>query len=473
MLASEVWLSASLVAGDLNLSDAHLKQPLLLTGSVLGGALFADRINVESTIALRDHATFAGDVSLRGAKVGGDLDMNSASFSKTLSADGLDVHGSLFMRDHATFAGDVRLLAAKVGSNLDMTSASFSKTLSADRLDVHGGLFMRDHATFAGDVSLVAANVGWLDLSSANVAGIDLSDMSGAAGSELQLRGLNWHCQETKTEGENSGTSQATVRVGTRKWPLGEPSWRKARCDGTEETLPTLILRNAHFGALQDDLDSWPPVVDLEGLRYDRLGGLRGEGSADLRRRTPEQWIDWLARDRTFSSQPYNQLATVLTAAGRRDTADAILFAGRERERDETWSRSDIGFWPWLRRDFPSWVWLTFLSGVAGYGIGLYTFLVLWWVILFTLLGAVVVSFSRKGRAHGIGWRLGASLHRLLPIVTLSKEYEDFFDNRPTDLDSARNLNRFQVGYFAVHAIIGWALGLILLAAMSGLTSKG
>src|SRR6516162_8497090 len=282
MLASEVWLSASLVAGDLNLSDAHLKQPLLLTGSVLGGALFADRINVESTIALRDHATFAGDVSLRGAKVGGDLDMISASFSKTLSADGLDVHG---------------------------------------------GLFMRDHATFAGDVSLVAANVGWLDLSSANVAGIDLSDMSGAAGSELQLRGLNWHCQETKTEGENSGTSQATVRVGTRKWPLGEPSWRKARCDGTEETLPTLILRNAHFGALQDDLDSWPPVVDLEGLRYDRLGGLRGEGSADLRRRTPEQWIDWLARDRTFSSQPYNQLATVLTAAGRRDTADAILFA--------------------------------------------------------------------------------------------------------------------------------------------------
>jgi hypothetical protein len=78
------------------------------------------------------------------------------------------------------------------------------------------------------------------------------------------------------------------------------------------------------------------------GRSIGRLGGLHGVGSADMRRRNPEQWIDWLARDRTFSPQPYNELATVLTAAGRRDTAEAILFAGRERERDETWS--------WLRR---------------------------------------------------------------------------------------------------------------------------
>ena len=97
----------------------------------------------------------------------------------------------------------------------------------------------------------------------------------------------------------------------------------------------------------------------------------------------------------------------------------------------------------------------------------------LWAVIFFTLLGAVVVSLSRNGRAHSIVWRLGASLHRLLPIVVLSKEFEDFFDNRSTDLDAARNLNRFQVGYFAVHAIAGWALGFVLLAAMSGLTSRG
>jgi hypothetical protein len=212
--------------------------------------------------------------------------------------------------------------------------------------------------------------------------------------------------------------------------------------------------------------------LDLEGLRYDRLGGLQGEGSADLRRRTPEQWIDWLARDPTFSTQPYNQLSTVLTAAGRRETADVILFAGRQRERDEIWSRSHIGFWQWLRHDFPSWLWLSFLSGVAGYGIGVYTFRVLWWVAGLTVLGAAVLWFSSYPRQRSVAWRLGASLHRLLPIISLSKEFEDFFDNHPTDLDSAPNLNRVQVGYFAAHAIVGWALGLILLAAMSGLTQK-
>jgi hypothetical protein len=383
----------------------------------------------------------------------------------------LDVHGYLFMRDHATFAGDVNLRGAKVGGNLEMDTASFSKTLIADRLDVHGSLFMRDHATFAGDVILAGATVGSLDLSSATVAGIDLSDMSGAAGSELQLRGLKWRCRVTGTERENSGTSQATVREGPNKWPLGDPLWRKARCDGTEESLPTLILRNAHFAALQDDLDSWPPVMDLEGLRYDSLGGMGGVGSADLRQRTPQQWIDWLARDRTFSSQPYNQLATVLTGAGRRETADAILFAGRERERDENWSRPGVGLWQWLRHDFPSWIWLSFLSAVAGYGIGTYTFRVLWWVMGLTILGAAVLWFSPYARERSLAWRLGASLHRLLPVVELSKEFKDFFDNTE-EPDKPRKLDGWLIAFFSGIALAGWVLGFFLLAAMGGLTQK-
>jgi hypothetical protein len=565
-IVSEVRLNASLVDGDLDLTNTHLKCPLSFDGSVLGGALFAEQMDAESLITLRDYATFAGDVLLRGAKVGGSLKMDTASFSKTLNADGLDVHGDLFMRDHATFAGDVLLrgakvggnldidhasfsktlnadgldvhgdlfmrhaifagdvsgegqdapvlllrgakvgdnldmdtasfskalsadrldvhgglfmphatfardvllLGAKVGGNLEMDTASFSKTLNADRLDVHGYLFMRDHATFAGDVLLRGATVGSLYLSSATVTSIDLSDTSGAAGSELHLTGLNWRCRKTGSERKNSGTSQATAIEGTNKWPLGgDPSRWKAWCDGTVESLPTLRLRNTYFAALQDDLDSWPPVLDLEGLHYDRLGGLGGVGSTDLRRRTREKWIDWLARDRPFSSQPYNQLATVLTAAGRRDTADAILFAGRERERDETWSRPDIGFWQWLRHDFLSWVWLSFLS-VGGYDIGGYTFRVLWPLAILTTLGAAVLWFSPYARQRNVAWRLGATLHQLLPIVELTKEFVDFFDNTK----EPDKLYRWQIAFFSGIALAGWVLGFFLLAAMGGLTQK-
>jgi hypothetical protein len=182
-----------------------------------------------------------------------------------------------------------------------------------------------------------------------------------------------------------------------------------------------------------------------------------------MRQRLPEEWTDWLARDRTFSTQPYTQLATALLAAGHRDTAETIQFAGRERERSQAWAHHDFG----------SWVLLTFLSVVAGYGIGLHTFRVLWCVLGFVLLGFVFLCFSRNARTYGMLWRLGASLHRLLPIVSLSKEFADFFDNPPTNTDWPRNLNRFQIAYFAVHAIAGWVLGLILLAAMGGLTQKG
>src|SRR5262249_50498241 len=129
-----------------------------------------------------------------------------------------------------------------------------------------------------------------------------------------------------------------------------------------------------------------------------------------------------------------------------RDTANYIAITGRDRERDEACGRGNLG----------SCVGLTVLSVVAGYGIGLYTFRVLWCVIFFTMLGVAVLYFSRNARRHSLIWKIGASLHRLLPIVRLSKEFEDFFDNPATNADWPRNLNRFQVGYFAVHAIAGW-----------------
>jgi hypothetical protein len=202
------------------------------------------------------------------------------------------------------------------------------------------------------------------------------------------------------------------------------------------------------------DGDAWPPSVNLDGFRYDRLW--------DIGQRSPEEWTDWIARA-TFSPQPYTQLSSVLVAAGSRDAAEAIQFAGRERERDEAWAHGDLG----------SWAWLSYLSLTSGYGIGLYTFRVLWWVLALTILGAGVLWYSPNARRHGLVWRLGASLHRLLPVVELSKEFKDFFDNPPTEGGEPPNLNRFQIAYFAGQAIAGYVLGFFLLAAMGGLTQKG
>ena len=54
---------------------------------------------------------------------------------------------------------------------------------------------------------------------------------------------------------------------------------------------------------------------------------------------------------------------------------------------------------------------------------------------------AKVESFSPPARARGALWVLGASLHRLLPIVELNKEFRDFFENPTPAHGQPRNLN--------------------------------
>jgi hypothetical protein len=455
---------------------------VILTGATVGSnfdietawfakTLTADSLIVRGSLFMRDHTFFGGEVILLGATIGGNLEMDTVSFAKRLSAERVQVNGSLFMRNHAYFGGDVTLYGAKIGNDLDMGTAYFSRALRGDGLDVRGGLLMNNHATFVGDVRFGSAKVGGIDLRSATVSSLDLSDLTGAAGSDLLLTGLNWRCREKPDETKNPRRQELTPKDGQTNWPLGNTSNQSAKCDGSEESLPRLILRGAHIESLQDDRDSWPPRLDLEGLRYDRLGGPQVVESFEKPLRTREEWVEWLGRNRSFSQQPYSQLAAVLASAGRRDTSEEILFAGRERERSEIWNSPNVGFWQWLRHGFWSWAWLSLLSVVTGYGIGLYTFRVLWWVIGLTVISAGVLRFSPYARERSVPWRLGASLHRLLPVVELNKEFKDFFDN-VAEPDKPRKFYPWQMAFFSGIALAGWVLGFFLLAAMGGLIQK-
>jgi hypothetical protein len=413
-------------AGDVSLVAAKIGGSLDMGTASFTKTMNADSLDVHDHLAMNDHASFVGDVTLAnarvggnlrmdtsslrgdviliGAKIGGDLDMGTTAFSQLLNAESLDVSGRLRMDGHAAFAGHVILRAARVRGDIEMVTASFT-AVDADRLDVRGSLFMRE-ANFIGNVDLAAAKIGRLDLQSATFVGIDLSEA--VIGSDLLLGGVGWRCNGGPVIGgietfDNSG--------GVSRWSLGDHAWRNVQCGGTAR----LVLRNTHIATFQDSADAWPLMMDLEGFHYDRLGGIGGTAQDDMRHRSIEEWVDWLARDRVFSPQPYAQLAAVLTAAGRREAAEAILFAGHEREREELLVHREHGIWSWLWHGFPNWLWLTFFSGVAGYGIGLFTFRVLWWVVGLTILGAIVLGWSPHARRRGVLWRLGASLHRLLP----------------------------------------------------------
>ena len=388
-------------------------------------------------------------MNLRDTKVSGQLAMMGASFDKTLDGDNLVVEGDLYMRDGATFRGEVNLRNTKVGGQLSMRGATFFEALIAEFLNVRQALLMDAGARFIKNVDLEFTKLGAFSLSNTDITHLDLANSQVDA--ELNTAGLRWVCiNEKHTE------ALILWRLGSRGASL--PDCYKG--DGA----PLLILRNVHVGALQDSADAWPPSLDLEGFKYDRIGGTGGEAERDMRSRSAVEWMDWLARDPTYSSQPYVQLSSVLLAAGHRDTAEQIEFAERNRAHEEVCHRGDR----------LQCIWLTVLGVVIGYGIGLYTFLVLVWVAVFTIIGAGVLAFSANARRYGPLWLLGASLQRLLPLMELSREFKDFFDNpAPPNVWEKRNLNRLQCIFFASLAIVGWALGGFLIAALGGLIPRG
>jgi hypothetical protein len=480
-IKSEVWVKASRVEGKLVLTDSHWSLPFVLSGSTIIGDFSAERMRADSIFQLSystfakildardakfrsnlelEHSSVIGLTTLRSTEISGNLDLEGSSFKNGLDANKTVVGGNLFMREGAAFEGEVDLRRAKVGSNLELENSSFAKAVNGNGLAVTGNLYMNKHAAFHGELNLRRVVIGGvIDLRDATATRIDIS---GSTAAELDLQDLGWWCaaQTSSISSAVAGSPGGPAKITRVQWPLKKSVWRNADCGGR---LPTLALRNVHAEAFQDSVSAWPPRVHLEGFHYERLGGV-ADTLNDMRQRSSEEWGDWLARDRPFGTQSYTELSSVLAAAGRRDTADAILLAGRERERHDacaTWSRPGTC------------AWLTFLSYAAGYGIGLYTFSVLLWVIGLTILGADILWYSQNARKHGYWWRFGASFHRLLPIIELSKEFTNFFDNpTQTPPDEPRNLSGPQTAYFAVHAIAGWVLGFFLLAAMGGVIQK-
>ncbi len=171
------------------------------------------------------------------------------------------------------------------------------------------------------------------------------------------------------------------------------------------------------------------------------------------------QWfIDWLAKDESFSPQPYQQLADVLRAAGQTTKANAVLYAGRERERGEAPRRTRLV--------------MTLLMVTIGYGLGGRYFLALLWVAGFVLSGFAILSvapwLADIPQSKDIFWILACSLDLLLPIVELNKEHSEFVMET---LGSAP-ATAWVKYYFYVHKIIGWVLGSFLIAGLAGLTQK-
>jgi hypothetical protein len=446
--------------GPVILRDAQVDGQMNMTGaSVAGEQPFdADRMHVGAGGLFLNNVQLGGAVNLRYARIDGQFTMEGATVAndQNFNAGGLHVGAGGLILSKVRFGGPVELRDARVDGRMYMYDANVAsdQDFNAEALHVGRDLFVRG-TTFGGSVMFLAMSVG---------GGLDLR---------------NTHLHQMTLEGTVVGTDLVIGGL----YDEDEQWLHWDSCDGP---APCLNVRNLKVGNLQDDERAWPPRITLEGFSYAHLGGIGGEQNLDMRSRPIDWWRDWLNRDPIYSAQPYAQLAAVLAAAGNREGAADVRFFGRDRERTEllrgcTWPQElDLVDKPAGNRPC-RWgvaLGLSTLQVVVGYGIGNYSFRAVGCALALALAGTAILGrapgvqgvrpsplATRRGpRQKSLLWCFGASLHQVLPLVTISEEFSAFFND-----PNRERLHAWQHVAFGALALCGWALALFVAAAFSGL----
>ena len=425
--------------------------------------------NVETHSLSGGRAAAFGEVILSGARVDGHLILRDAAFGEViLNVARVDGH---LVLDKATVTGLLNMNSLQVGQDLSMSGTQAP-------------------ATFQEVILTVAKVDGHLVLSGAKVEG--LLNMNGLqVGQTLSMRG-------TQAPAINLGFAHITRNLDLSGAELKSFDLSAARIEGElgmgssgdsatlwAEKDAHINLHNAHVGILQDwaALDreakywrsSWPndASLQLDGFTYDRLGRFDPranqeiEAGEEMLHERPVTWyLNWLRRDETFSPQPYEYLAATFRKAGEADKADDVLYASRERVREQAKPR--------LR-----WWGLSLLKYTISYGIGSgYFFLPLFWVVGLAIASTIILfaagqpvtcdivdqpsgCLSNRLADSSMAARFVYSLGQVLPIVELDPAHKN-----------VQLTGWVWLWFVLLVRPFGYVLAGAIVAGMAGLTQK-
>lgn len=364
------------------------------------GATFSKELNMQNVKVgdslLMKESTYCGKVDLMGARIGGQLDMTSAKFLRCLIMVNLVPVREIFMSGGAEFS-DVWLVGSKVHGQLVLSGSRFSGKLYMEAVDVGTHIFI-ENTLVEKPAYLILGNVG----KSIRLSGGDLNTLN---------------LSDTNIKGE--------FELGQATSP--KPTWKQGA---------KLIMRNTSVGTLNDEMGAWPEEIEITGFRYNSVSALR-----DI------SWYKgWIRKQKSYSPQPYEQLAAVLRNAGHRTAADKISYAGRAHEQEES------SGWYCL--------WLCLLNLFIGYGYQ--TWKAIFWFVGLVFFGVIVLQVSGQGPLNGMpSYGFPYSLDLLLPIIRLQEFHYEL------------ELTGLPKYYFFFHQIMGYVLATFLAAGLSGLTKRG
>ncbi|TDD73617.1 hypothetical protein E1293_30885 [Actinomadura darangshiensis] len=276
---------------------------------------------------------------------------------------GLRADGFLSMSG-SRIDGEVKLMRAQISGGLRMNRVRVTApspehwAIGAGALVVDAGAFIRD-AEITGGVRLSGAKMN---------GGLFMERTTLANPGRLALDAQNMVVEDT-CEFSNGFTARGTVRLRSARFN-GILSFSRGLLDSTdpermalhashiqadelllwpeEKIRGRVSLSYSRIDLLMDHPDIWPDELYLNGMTYQTLRG--GEFKDRL---------SWVARDKEFHLQPYEQLAAWYHSIGHDDLARKVQLAKlRARRRGlnpvgKAWSHLldwtvGFGFRPWL-----------------------------------------------------------------------------------------------------------------------------
>ena len=396
-LSGEFKATGDSPTGAVHLCGGHIGGRLDCTDATLtnktGPALRADGLTVDQDAFLRGKFKATGDgpngaVRLQGGHIGGQLSCTDATLTNktgpALRAESLTVDQDAFLKGKFKATGDgadgaVRLLGGHIGGELDCTDATLTNktgpALRAESLTVDQDAFLKGKFKATGDgadgaVRLLGGHIGGelhcTDATLTNKTGPALYadglnvDQSAFLGGKFKATGDGPKGAVRLSGGHIGGQLNCTDATLTNKTgPALVAESLKVDYDvflsgfTAEGGGNDFVLDLARMGiggvllafgpeALKHATDPSARVLDVDGLTY---AGLPAEPPAGV---GSKGWLQLIRKQTQYAAQPYQYLATALSAAGNDGEARDVLIAQRQDQinqhaltgwRHRTWAR--------------------------------------------------------------------------------------------------------------------------------------